>query len=148
MKFQEMEEKMQREKNKNRVKSSQGNEAQSDKSEKAAAIPTPSTSDDPNAPLIDEDGQSHNIDNAEQTNFTIPMGETRQFELLTTTSPTDIDTEISPLMTDDPIDQTTPSSTLPPLASQSSLFEIDSEKVKVIEIKSDGSSGHLSPLVI
>lgn len=143
-KFQEMEEKMQREKNKNRVKTNEENEPQVETSMKMGSVP--SISDDPNAPLIDEDGQSHNIDNAEQTNSTIPLGENRQYEFLTTISPSDIDTEITMLMNDDRIGQTTPPPTLPPLPSQKSLFEIESEKVKVIEIKSDGSSGHLSPL--
>lgn len=132
-----MEEKMQREKNKNRVKSNEENETQSGHSVKMTTATL--VSDDPNAPLIDEDGQSHNIDNAEQTNYTIPTNENKQYEFLTSTAPTNIDTEITTLMMDDSIDQTTPS-------SQRSLLEIVSEKVNVIEIKSDGSSGHLSPL--
>lgn len=135
---------MQREKNKNRVKSDEENQAESTIPVKMA--PDSSTSDDPNAPQIDEDGQSHNIDNAEQKISTHPSNENVEYEYLTTNSPTDMDTEITTLMIDDQISQTTPSSTFSPLPTESSLYKIDSEKVNVIEIKSDGSSGHLSPL--
>lgn len=138
-----MEEKLQREKNRNRVKTDEENQSQPALSVKMTAAPT---SDDPNAPLIDEDGQSHNIDNAEQTISTSPSDENGEYEYLTTNPPSDIDTEITTLMIEKQIDQTTPSSTFSPLPTESSLFKIDSEKVNVIEIKSDGSSGHLSPL--
>lgn len=137
-----MEENMKREKNKNRVKSDEENQPQLAIPVKMA--PASSSSHDPNAPLIDEDGQSHNIDNAEQTISTHPLNENVDYEYLTTNSPSDIDTDITTMMIDEQINQTTPLPT--PLSKQSPLFNIDSEKVNVIEIKSDGSSGHLSPL--
>lgn len=137
-----MEEKMQREKNKNRVKTDEENELQPALSVKMTAAPN---ADDPNAPLIDEDGQSHNIDFAEQTISTHSPDENGEYEYLTSNPQSDIDTKITTLMIEKQIDQTTPP-TFSPLPTESSLFKTDSEKVNVIEIKSDGSSGHLSPL--
>lgn len=141
IKYQEMEEKMRREKNKNRMKSNEENESKSVVS--AKLTPSATITVDPNAPLIDEDGQSHNIDNMEQINSTTSIGTDRQYEFLTTISPTDIDTTVTTSITEAYIDPTSPPSTLNPLPS---LYEIESERVKVIEIKSDGTSGHLSPL--
>lgn len=136
-----MEEKMRREKNKNRVKSSEETETQ------APPLPTSpaqATTDDPNMPLIDEDGQSHNVDSAQQGNFTDTPDAYKNYVVPVPDSAISINTEYAEdttSMIDDPGDQTTQSASEP-----SDTFRIEIKNIKGIEIKSDGSSGHLSPL--
>lgn len=148
MKFEEMEEKMRREKSQNRVKSDEKDNSSEDKNETDNVVSEPPR--DPNEPIIDEDGQSHNIDNAvpykssyddsEQTTI-LPSHETN-YDTVTTTSSFPI--IIDSAENDESNEQKTyySLSSLPPPPR----VEVESEKVEVIEIKSDGSSGHLTPL--
>lgn len=139
-----MEEKMKREKNKNRI----GNNGEIQ------------TTTEPEPPIGDDDGQSHSIDTAvqlpsspeeedETTNY-LPddeevesyVDEKQQYEepmrpVIVTSAPKLIERES---------DRAPSASSLPELPPTAvSAAEVESEKLEVIEIRSDGTSGHLTP---
>lgn len=146
-----MEEKMNREKNKNRMKDDEH------ESEESAHTETPTMQiqgDD--ALLIDDEGQRHNIDNAVQQPLTASAyGTERSAEVNahydSTTSDPDQALPTIIITTENDLNEqhgmlnasTTPvppSGDIPP-----PKVEVESEKLEVIEITSDGSSGHIVP---
>lgn len=142
-----MEEKMKREKNKNRIKSDDESNDTNDKTD-SPNVELTTEPIDPNAPLIDEDGQSHNIDNAVQ------LASSAQSEYETISPDTKTYYETVTKSTDDAFptiiiaaeasdeQRTLSMDSLPPPPR----VEVESEKLEVIEIKSDGTTGHLTPL--
>lgn len=137
---------MQREKNKNRIKSGgsdEGRGGESEESTNPASVEPVTEPRDPNAPLIDEDGQSHNIDNAEQLAPNANSERERETYYETVTKSTD-DSFPTIIIASEASDEerALPMDALPPPPR----VEVESEQLEVIEIKSDGSTGHLTPL--
>lgn len=140
-----MEEKMRREKNKNRGSNNDGLSSQ--------------TTTEVAPPIGDDDGQSHSIDTAvqlpsspdeenETTNYLPDEVEEiesyvdeKQYE--EPMRPVIVTAE--PELNDLGNDRTPSASSLPELPPTSPAVEIESEKLEVIEIRSDGTSGHLTP---
>lgn len=138
-----MEEKMRRQKEKNKKTPSIPDDESLANDIK---VPTSITSSDDTQ--IDDDGQTHNVDSAiqytdeddEQNNRII--NQDINYEASTTTL-------LPASQTDDQHEATTvqPAQQLHHQPAQREInVQIESEKLEVIEIKSDGSTGHLNPL--
>lgn len=163
IKFQEMEEKMRRQKNKNRVKSEGDDEVE----EESETDETPTMVKGDGESLIDDDGQNHNIDNAIQQYTSdaeshMHIDSTEYSKDDVTNHPEDaiIYTANGENLTNDHrhVYQTTTYSPMlelrkpttpqmPPLPPPPPppKIQVESERLEVIEISSDGSSGHLTP---
>lgn len=143
-----MEEKMRRQKEKNKKTPSIPDDESLANEIKAPPSPLPSITTSSDETQIDDDGQTHNVDSAiqytdeddEQNNRII--NQDINYVASTTTA-------LPVPQTDDEHDGTT-EQTAPQRHHQPAQREInvqiESEKLEVIEIKSDGSTGHLNPL--
>lgn len=146
IKYHEMEEKMRRQKEKGKSETTESQSVEStsqhsddenddDEDEISSTIVNA-----PQEPTIDDEGQSHNIDNAVQyDNEPLELSrinEGRHSSLTTTTIPTSKYTTTTSKAVRQQRRHQSPNSV---------KSKIEFEKIEVIEIKSDGSTGHLVP---